>query len=545
MRVYSVVGVPPEIQAYAMARYSRSSQSMLESIGELSAQRAEQFLNTFYFQYGHRSIADLAHLVLAVEDVSILAAIRVVDEPLWDGQERSTRYQSFAPKRDRAAANGSAAPPEAAERDLQATLGPSGVSERPTPSAPPIGYFVPPEILGSPAEARFRAAADELFAAYERQTKALTDVLKRVVGRPDDLDPQTYQRTLRARALDVTRGLLPLATLTSVGQVVSARVLERQISRLLADPFPEVRQVGAELRAACQRPAEAPTLAKLRALAPDGAASELLEPPAAAPTLVKHTQPNRYPQRTWAELAPRARELLGDPPDRRQPVELGEPCDPETDLLATLLYRADPAGHSFRQCQAAARRLAPEERQELLALSVRHRGPHDELLREHAAGQPLAFDLLLDLGAFRDLHRHRRCVQVIQELTPEHGFWDVEWAFAAGLTPAGAELARAAGLVAEYRAALERAGEAARALWAEQPLAAPYLLPLAARCRALFKMDLAEAAYIIELRTGPTGHFAYREAAWRMYEALRERLPAFAALVRATDPRAVVDLLRR
>ena len=88
-RVYAVVGVPPEIQAYALAKYSRSSQGMLESIQELSAQRAEQFLNTFYFQYGHRSIADLAHLVFGLEQISILAAIEVVDEPVWDGQERS------------------------------------------------------------------------------------------------------------------------------------------------------------------------------------------------------------------------------------------------------------------------------------------------------------------------------------------------------------------------------------------------------------------------------------------------------------------------
>ena len=95
MKVYAVVGVPPEVQAYAMAKYSRSSQSMVESISELSLQRAEQFLNTFYFQYGHRSIADLAHLVMGVEEVSILAAIKVVDEQLWDGQERSTRYQPF------------------------------------------------------------------------------------------------------------------------------------------------------------------------------------------------------------------------------------------------------------------------------------------------------------------------------------------------------------------------------------------------------------------------------------------------------------------
>src|SRR5919198_1417537 len=94
-RIYAVTGVPPEIQAYALAKYSRSSQGMLESIQELSAQKAEQFLDTFYFQYGHRSIADLAHLVFGLEQISILAAIDVVDEPVWDGQERSTRYQPF------------------------------------------------------------------------------------------------------------------------------------------------------------------------------------------------------------------------------------------------------------------------------------------------------------------------------------------------------------------------------------------------------------------------------------------------------------------
>src|SRR5438045_956697 len=129
VKVYAVIGVPPEIQAYAMAKYSRSAQSMLASIGEISTQRAEQFLNTFYFQYGHRSIADLAHLVLGVEDVSILAAIRVVDEQLWDGQERSTRYQPFKK----------------------------------------TGYFTPPELEGD-AQERYTEAADGLFAAYAELT---------------------------------------------------------------------------------------------------------------------------------------------------------------------------------------------------------------------------------------------------------------------------------------------------------------------------------------------------------------------------------------
>src|SRR4051812_13595089 len=95
VEVYAVYGAEPEIQAYAMAKYSRSALSMKESLREISQQKAEKFLNTFYFQYGHRSIADLAHIALAIERLSILAAIAVADEQRWDGQERSTRYQDF------------------------------------------------------------------------------------------------------------------------------------------------------------------------------------------------------------------------------------------------------------------------------------------------------------------------------------------------------------------------------------------------------------------------------------------------------------------
>src|ERR1700691_3980777 len=93
--VYAIHGADPEVLAYAMAKYSRSALSMKQSLRELNAQRAEQFLNTFYFQYGHRSIADLAHIAFAIERLSLLAAIVLVDEQRWDGQERSTRYQNF------------------------------------------------------------------------------------------------------------------------------------------------------------------------------------------------------------------------------------------------------------------------------------------------------------------------------------------------------------------------------------------------------------------------------------------------------------------
>src|SRR5450432_4562646 len=82
--VYAVFGADPEVLAYAMAKYSRSSLSMKESLREISSQRAEHFLNTFYFQYGHRSIADLAHVAFAIERLSLLAAIILVDEQRWE-----------------------------------------------------------------------------------------------------------------------------------------------------------------------------------------------------------------------------------------------------------------------------------------------------------------------------------------------------------------------------------------------------------------------------------------------------------------------------
>src|SRR6478672_709018 len=94
--IYAIVDIAPEAQAYALARYSRSAASLRESVAWITGQKAADFLETFYFAYGHRSIADMAHVTLALENISVLAAIVIEDEPLWDGQERSTRYQDFS-----------------------------------------------------------------------------------------------------------------------------------------------------------------------------------------------------------------------------------------------------------------------------------------------------------------------------------------------------------------------------------------------------------------------------------------------------------------
>jgi len=493
-RVYAVVGVPPEIQAYALARYSRSSIGMLESIQELSAQKAEQFLDTFYFQYGHRSIADLAHLVFGLEQISILAAMAVVDEPVWDGQERSTRYQPFRK----------------------------------------TGWHLPLDVAETPAAPIFAQTAEGLFAAYDGLSGALLEHLIEAVPRPDTLNEATYRRTLRARAFDVARSLLPLATHTSVGQILSARVLERQIGRLLGSAYPEIRALGADLKVSCQLPASAPLSSEPQA--------------AVAPTLVKYAEASEYAARVAHDLAQVAATLLASlgEPDRAAAVELVESSgDPVREIVATLLYRYDAVGHSARQVHALVDSLTEMQVQEVFELSIAGRGAHDDMLREHRGGGGLAFDVMVDLGSFRDLHRHRRCVQIPQPLTWSHGFQSAEEVFASGLGEQAAMGALEGGLGELYAETLVKAEQAASTVRLTAPLAADYLLPLAFRTRCLFKMDWAEAAYIIEQRTQPQGHFSYRRIAWAMYEALRARHPLLAAPIRATDPNGPQDLLRR
>jgi thymidylate synthase ThyX len=529
--VFAVHGADPEILAFAMAKYSRSSLSMRESLAEISAQRAEQFLNTFYFQYGHRSIADLAHIAFAVERLSLLAAIVLVDEARWDGQERSTRYQNFLES----------------------------------------GWYLPGFGEDSASAKLYGETIENLFGAYRRVSAAVLDLLRGRVARPETLKPEAYERTLRARAFDVARYLLPLATNTSLGQIVSARTLETQVSRLLSSHTAEVRLLGEKLREAAIGPAW-----NLNARAAQGfidklsAAGENCAPFAAeaaalfireirtAPTLVKYAQANPYLIESQVELAQAAIEVLAPLSSKSLPhavaplVDLVERTETlEVELAATLLYSV--SHHSYRSIRDLVSGLPASRVSELIELGVRHRGRHDEALRAFHAGAALRFDLLMDIGGFRDMHRHRRCTQIIQGFTAQHGYETP----GAGDLPAGPsddsdgefDILAAAGVLSDYRTAIESAHRAAAQIASgpapEAAQSAQYLFPLATRIRSLFKMDFAEAQYITELRSGPAGHFSYRRVAWDMYLAMQRQHPALAKHIRVTDFTQPIDLFQR
>src|ERR1700732_4991391 len=161
-RVLTVSPMPPEKCAYALARYSRSPDSIRESVEWVRTHDSAKFLESFYFQYGHASIADLGHVVMCFEGISELADTEVEDEQLWDGQARSSRYQDFSKS----------------------------------------GFVTPPE-FDAPQAALYQEAAAKLLAVYNEIHAKSVDHLAGKLPRPDGMSPQAYQRNVKARAFDV------------------------------------------------------------------------------------------------------------------------------------------------------------------------------------------------------------------------------------------------------------------------------------------------------------------------------------------------------
>jgi thymidylate synthase ThyX len=471
-RVITVAPMPPEKSAYALARYSRSPDSIRDSIEWVRTHDSQKFLESFYFQYGHASIADLGHTVMCFEGISELAATEIEEEPLWDGQAKSSRYQDFSRS----------------------------------------GFVTPPELSPEDAAA-YHSAGEALLAAYAKVNELAFACLTDRLPRPESMKPDAYQRNLAARAFDVARYLLFWGVPTNVGQVCSIRTLEKQIRRLKASEFQELRDLGDEIAQACAAPPDC--------IWDTAAAAESL-----APTLARHADPDEYVVRARADLKQWAAQNLppaaGGTPHR---VDLVRPLDVPADIAATLLYSV--CDRPFRELYEVARSWSARQRAEVIDVASQSRTRRDEILAGFRGGL-YAYDFVIDIGAYRDLHRHRRCQKFRQEYAGTLGYD----------TP---QLVSDAGAAEIYDAAMKSAWDTRARL---APAGAQYLLPFGARSRFLFKMDFAEAEYISRLRSGVKGHFSYREIAWEMKCRMDEVEPELGRLIEATPP-WVEDPLQR
>ena len=480
-KVIALAPMPPEKSAYALARYSRSPDSIEESLRWVHSHSSEKFWEQFYFAYGHGSIADLGHATVCFEQISELAAIRLEDEPLWDGQAKSSRYQNFAA----------------------------------------AGCYVPNEIANTEIEGEYRGILGSLYNIYRLLKDPIQTHLGKRYPRPASMKPADYDRTISARTYDVIRYLLPLAAMTNVGQVVSIRTLEKQITRLLSAQLPELKGIGEDLKDAC---AKSPSTVWAELQQEETKGLEAL-----APTLSRYAGANEYQGSVYKDVLRQVKGRLkqagyDDPQSwkgRNQPVDLLEPHAPLDELVTTLVYRVSHA--PYRVLLEWVQQWSEKEKQEVVDAALRGRGPHDDLIKEFRSGYAFIFDILMDIGGWRDMHRHRRCQQIQQNFTTIHGY-----EVPSVLSEAGVER--------EYRQAMDAVRLDIERLRVSNQEAALYAIPFGFRVRCLFKMDFAEVEYVAKLRSGVKGHWSYRTVAWLMKQKMLERHPYLGSLMEATSP---------
>jgi thymidylate synthase ThyX len=469
--VFALVNLPEVVKGALFARYSRSPKSLrrlfldefvgdLDLTGDLTVdasvglRRAEELYDRVFLEYGDDSVAQLGGVHLACEQASNLLTKVLEWGRLMAYLEQSTRYIPY-----------------------DARLGGR------------YRYWRDPEIGRSSLGTRYVSDLDALFDTYADMLPELMEWARaRYPKEPSDSD-FVYKQTIKAKACDAARGILPAATLSNVGIYGTGQAFEALLLRMRAHPLPEARHYAAMM------------LPELRKVIPS--------------FLTRVDRPERGG--AWTEYLAEARQATadvvgrvfgGEEPEPRPAVMLTDyDLEGEEKLLAAVCYPHTNLPED--QVRARVRRLSTDERIALLRAYV---GERDN--RRHRPGRAFErtgyrFDVLCDYGAFRDLQRHRMLTIEWQPLSPRHGY-DVP------------EAVVEAGYASAFDAAMGRSADLYDTLAPRFPEQASYAVALAYRVRFAIQMNAREAMHMLELRTSPQGHPAYRRICQEMHRLIAE-----------------------
>ncbi len=478
--VFALVNLPEVVKGALFARYSRSAKSLRrlfldEFVGDLDVsgdlgidatiglERAEQLYDRVFYEYGDDSVAQLGGVHLACEQASNLLTKAIEWSRLMSYMEKSTRYVAYDTRLD----NGR------------------------------YRYYRDPAILDSALGARYVGDMDRLFDAYRDLLPVVGGWFAEHNPRQDGDSDLAWRRSVRAKAYDALRGLLPAGATSNLGIYASGQAYESLLVRLHAHPLPEARAY-ADLM-----------LTELRKVIPSWVKRVDVDDRGGAWSAYLETNHD-----AMAELTER---LLGAAGAHGDPEPGGDPevtlvdwdPDAETKVLAAMLYPySDLPEHRIAERVAD---LGAEDRREIVRRYV-----GDRSNRRFKPGRALErsgyrFDVVSDYGAFRDLQRHRLLTIEWQNLGPAHGY-----TLPAAVVDAGAADA--------YGAAMDRSARLHGAL-AETlgPTQAGYAVALAYRIRYVMQFNAREAMHLIELRTGAAGHPEYRKVGQQMHRLIAEQ----------------------
>src|SRR3989442_9829479 len=381
-----------------------------------------------------------------------------------------------------------------------------------------VDEFVGAAGLAAPLRERYITTLDRCFDTYRAWLPRLRAFYEAKFPRDPAEAEGVYRMTIRAKALDTLRGLLPAATTSNVGIYGTGQGFEQLLLRMRAHPLREARDYAGLM------------LVELRKVIP--AFLKRVDMPERGGAWSAYLEETRKETREVArrlapapEAAPRANTPGGLVVGSEEVALTDYDPDGEVKVVAAALYAV--SSRSDAELLEAARRMTPDERSAVLAAYVGKR-----LNRRHKPGRAFErtsyrFDVLGDYGAFRDLQRHRLLTLEWQRLTPRHGHVMPD-----EITEAGAadEWRRVLAESAELHDAIEGAG---------LPEVAAYAVSMAYRVRFFMEMNAREAMHVIELRTTPQGHPSYRRICQHMHRLVAEHHPAIAAAMTFADHSAV------
>jgi thymidylate synthase ThyX len=487
--VFALINLPETVKGALFARYSRYPGTLRRLfLDEFAAdlpdsappiegsegRRAAQLYERIFVGYGDDSVAQLGGAHIACEWVSNVLT-KILQRPrLAAYLEQSTRYLAY---------------------------------DTPLPR-PPGGYRYYREAELGP---EYERAMDELFSIYSHALPRVAAWAEEEFPRAPEEPAAAHARAVKAKALDLLRGLLPASSLSHMGIFGTGQTYEQLILHLLAHPLPEARSYGHMI------------LEEVRAVMPSFVAR--VERPDRGGEWSRYLESRADAGERWARRLGLSQET-GDE-DFGPSVRLLRVDGDEDDLLAALLFEASATPEdSIREAIAT---MGGDERADVLSDLVGRRAN-----RRHRPGRGLEtlryrFEIVSDYGAFRDLQRHRMLTVQWQTFTPRLG---------AGV-PEQVELA---GCGEDYRRALARSRqEYERLAAAGLHAAAPYALCLGYRIRYVLELNAREAMQLIELRSGREGHPSYRAVAHEMHAQIAAVHPAVAAAMvhvdRETEPR--------
>jgi thymidylate synthase ThyX len=479
--VFALVNLPETIKGALFARYSRYAGTLRRLyLDEFAAdvpeggrpfegeegERAAGLYERVFSGFGDDSIAQLGGAHVACEWVSNVLTKILQRGRLAAYLEQSTRYIPY---------------------------------DQPLPDSAGGGHrFYGDDELGP----GYAAAMEELFAIYSRSLAQVREWAAERWPRGDEPE-NAWERSIKAKALDLLRGLLPASTLSHVGIFATGQAYEQLLLRMLASPLPESRQFGSMI------------LEELKKVMPSFVAR--VERPDRGGEWISYLEARRGAAERWV-----ARLGLDRADDDPAPsVELVDVEGSEDELIAASLFES--ARGSERSILERVRALPPDEQAEIIADLVGERAN-----RRHRPGRGweavrYRFEIVSDYGGFRDLQRHRMLTCQWQRLSPDLGAGIPDEVREAGV---GDEYERALGI---SRAEYERLADAGLS----EP--APYALCLGYRIRYLLDLNAREAMHLIELRSGREGHPTYRAVAQAMHERIASVHPAIAAAMRHVD----------